>query len=430
MKKILNFLKKKFVKNVIVVAFGTVIAQLITLSLLPLITRIYGPDAYGLMGVFMSILAVVIPVAALTLPIGIVLPKKSIEAIEIIKASIKISIIISLGSFIILLLFYKDIANILQIESVDILLFLIPLIILVSGADQIFRQWLIRNKEFITISKISVYQPLIIYGGMVIAGFLMPLASVLILFLSAKSLVSAFLMYLVMIKNKDKLFNKLKNQKTNFKVVIMKYRDFPMFRAPQELINATSQNLPVLILATFFGPAAAGFFSIGRTALSIPSQIIGKAVGDVFYPRISEAANNNENLTKLIKKATMILFIIGLIPFGTVMIFGPWLFTLVFGTEWTVAGEYARWLSIWLLFMFANKPCVKALPVLSAQGFHLKFTIASLLTRIIALFAGFYFYQSDLVAIALYGITGAILNILLIFITINFSNKFDMKKKG
>ena len=96
-------------------------------------------------------------------------------------------------------------------------------------------------------------------------------------------------------------------EKVSLKKLAKRYRDFPLFRAPQVFLNAISQSLPVLMLTSFFGPAVAGFYSIGRTVLAIPSTLIGKSVGDVFYPRISEAAHNGENLTKLIKKATLSL---------------------------------------------------------------------------------------------------------------------------
>src|SRR5699024_599737 len=76
------------------------------------------------------------------------------------------------------------------------------------------------------------------------------------------------------------------------------YYDFPMYRAPETFLSTISQGLPVLMLTAFFGSAAAGFYTIGRTVLYMPSRLIGKSVEDVFYPRVSEAAKNKENVTK------------------------------------------------------------------------------------------------------------------------------------
>src|SRR5699024_11054762 len=155
----------------------------------------------------------------------------------------------------------------------------------------------------------------------------------------------------------------------------VKHKDFPIYRSPQVLLGAISDSLPILLLTSLFGPASAGFYNIGRTVLGLPSRLIGQSVGDVFYPRISEGANNGEIITKLIKKVTLLLFIIGIIPFGSVIVFGPWLFEFVFGSGWEVAGEYARWISLTSFVAFINKPAVRSMPVLNAQRLHLIYTI-------------------------------------------------------
>src|SRR5699024_10970197 len=104
--------------------------------------------------------------------------------------------------------------------------------------------------------------------------------------------------------------------------------------------------------------------------------------------------------------------------------FGPPLFAFVFGTEWVTAGEYARWIALWVFFMFINQPSVRALPVLSAQAFHLKFTFFTLITRTTVLAIGYFVFSSDLVAVALFGVSGGMLNIILILMSIQRSRNF------
>src|SRR5699024_12521163 len=101
----------KFVRNVIIVASGTAGAQAITMLLSPIITRIYGPEAFGVMGTFSAMINIIIPIAALTYPIAIVLPKQNEEARGLMQLSIFISIILSIFSLILILLFKDQIAN-------------------------------------------------------------------------------------------------------------------------------------------------------------------------------------------------------------------------------------------------------------------------------------------------------------------------------
>ncbi|MBK7502678.1 MAG: oligosaccharide flippase family protein [Polaromonas sp.] len=146
-----------------------------------------------------------------------------------------------------------------------------------------------------------------------------------------------------------------------------KYSDFPIYRTPQIFINAVSQSLPVIMLASFFGASTAGFYTLARLAMAMPSTLIGKSVGDVFYPRINDAARSGENITRLLIKASSILAVVGFLPFTIIVIFGPWVFSQVFGSEWGVSGEYARYLSLFFYLNLINRPSVSAVPMLGLQ---------------------------------------------------------------
>src|SRR5699024_11158091 len=104
-------------------------------------------------------------------------------------------------------------------------------------------------------------------------------------------------------------------------------------------------------------------------------------------------------------------------------------FSLVFGSDWHVAGEYARWIALWNFFAFMNRPSVHSLPVLNAQRFHLIYTIFMLVTRLGALAIGYFIFSSDIVAVALFGIVGAILNFGLITITLKISRNTSVNNK-
>lgn len=421
--------KSKFVRNVAIMATGTAGAQIIGMALSPIITRLYGPEAYGIMGVFNSIINIVAPVAALTYPIAIVLPKSDFNAKGIIRLSLLIAGFISVISLVLISLFKDQIVQIFNLKEVSSFLYLIPIVIIFAGLMQVTEQWLIRTKQFSINARVTFWQSVIINGSKAGVGLIYPFASVLVVLTVMANGLRAAMMIFFAKKSTYIENNLIKERKKNTKELAKKYYDFPMYRAPEVFLNAISNGLPVLMLTSFFGAAAAGFYTIGRTVLSLPTQLIGKAVGDVFYPRIAEAAKREEDVTNLIKKSTFALAGIGILPFGLVILFGPALFSFVFGPEWVVAGEYARWIALWSYFGFMNRPSVHSLPVLKAQRFHLIYTIIMLITRIGVLAIGYIVFSSDIIAVALFGIVGAILNFGLITITIKISNKknYDLK---
>ena len=413
-----------FIRNVIIIASGTAGAQAITMIFAPIITRMYGPDAFGVMGTFTALTRIIIPIAALTYPVAIVLPKDDRDAKGLIHLSLIVTGVISSISLILIMLLNEKIVSIFDLEEIQTYLYLIPLVVIFAGLMQVAEQWLIRTKQFAINARVTIYQSLIINTSKLGIGFFHPVATVLIILTVVSNGIRALMMILFAKKSKyNSNVIKANSKPKSIKKLAKNYYDFPLYRAPEEFLNAVSNGLPILMLTAFFGPASAGFYSIVRSVMSIPSQLIGKSVGDVFYPRIAEALNNNEDLTKLISKATLALAGVGIIPYGIIIFFGPSLFSFIFGSEWVVAGEYARWIAMWSYVAFMNRPSVKALPVLNAQRFQLIYTTFMLITRLSVLAITYYIFSSDIIAVASFSVAGALLNVGLITITINLSKK-------
>ncbi|EKE30738.1 O-antigen and teichoic acid-like export protein [Salimicrobium jeotgali] len=423
--------RKSFVRNVAIVASGTASAQVIMVVSSQFLTRIYGPEAFGMFGVYSSIIAIITPVAALTYPVAVVLPKSKETAMDLMRLSFYITLLVTMITAVFLMLFNDMVVSAFNLEEVASFLYCLPLVIFFTGCLQIIEQWLIRNDQFKITARATLGQTAIIQTGMVGAGLFNPLAAILILFTSMNQALRSFIMmvgagYFKPVKVISFLteINVQKMQK-----LAKRYYDFPVFRSPQLLLNGFSQGFPVLMLSSFFSPVAAGYYAIGRMALDMPTNLIGKAISDVLYPRISRGANNFEKITPILLKATAMMGGIGLLPFGLVILIGPWLFELVFGEGWSMAGEYAVWIAVWGWTRFLRAPSVSTLPVLSAQGFHLGFTICSLIVRISAMFAGYRIFGDDLTAVAWFCISGAFMNIRLVFITWKRTRRFDARQK-
>src|SRR5690625_2193644 len=257
--RVKRLFKKKFVQNVFIVASGAVGAQALSLLLSPIITRLYGPEAFGVLGTFTALTRIVIPIAALTYPVAIVLPKSDSNAKKIIKLSFIITIFMSILSLLILLVFKKPVIDLFNLNDINNLIFLIPVVIFFAGLMQITVQWVIRTNQFLINAKSEFYHSLIANFSKVGIVFFLPVASVLVLIQTLSQGIRALLIILFLRKNKTKSINNSSNEKElSIKETAKKHYDFPLYRAPEELISTLSQNLPVLLLTSFFGPAAAG----------------------------------------------------------------------------------------------------------------------------------------------------------------------------
>lgn len=408
--------RSHFVHNVTVVSSGVAGAQVITIVLSPIITRLYGPEAFGLLGTFTAIMAVITPIAALSYPIAIVLPKEDVHAMSIAKLSVFISVGIATLLALLLTITEDQLAALLKIQEISSFLWLIPLLMVFSSFLQTLQQWLIRKKQFQIMARAGILNALIINCLKIGLGLVKPIASVLIGLTAIGSGIHAGLLAYGGKKYKKKYCAQDEDSKKTAAlwIVAKKYYDFPLYRAPQLFINAISQSLPVLMLVAFFGPASAGFYALCNRLLQMPSQLIGKSVGDVFYPRITEATHNGENLTRILVKTTLALAVVGILPFGLVVTFGPWLFGFVFGAEWVIAGEYARWMAVMSFFYFLNRPAVISVPVLGLQKGLLIYEFFSTGSKFLAMYVGLIVFNDDRIFVALFSIFGALAYILLI----------------
>ena len=416
--------QSRFARNVSIVASGTAGAQAITIAFAPIITRLYGPEAFGLLGTFMAITAIMVPIAALTYPTAIVLPKNDQDALGLARLSVMLSIVMAALVATILMFSGDRAAAALGVESVARYLLLIPVFMLFAAWMQIAHQWLIRKKEFSVVARSALAHSLIVNSAKSGIGWFHPVGAVLIVLATFGQALHAALL---LIGARRRYHHRSESSRATLRQLAHRHRDFPFYRAPQSFINAASGSLPVLMLAAFFGPVAAGFYTLAKMVMGMPTILIGKAVNDVFYPRITEALHKGENLPRYILQTTAVLFAIGLIPYGIVILTGPWLFSLVFGGEWNTAGEYASWLSIWLLIAFSAQPSATAIPVLSLQKEFLVYEIVSVLLRVSAIVTGVQIFESAVMAVALFSLSGVGLSLFLIVWVVSASYKRKTK---
>lgn len=412
-----HILRGRFARNVAIVITGTASAQVITVCFAPFITRIYGPEAYGLFSAFMATVAILIPVSAFAYPTAIVLPSRDVVARALSRLSLIIAATVAVTLTLCFALWGEAYAPVLGLEGIGSYLILAPLAMLLSAILAVMQQWTIRLKRFKLGAKAAAANALCLGSLKVGAGLLYPAALVLILCGTLGYALHAALLGMGLWRGPGPERDRAPVQEevpVSLGALGRTYLDFPLYRAPQNLLSGASHSLPLLLLASFFGPAAAAFYAISRTVMGLPSTLIGKSVADVLYPRLAESMVRGESLSRPIILAIAGLAALGLVPFAVVFIWGPGLFELLFGADWIRAGEYSRWLVFFFYFGFITRPCVSAVPVLRIQRGLLVYEIFSTGTKVIALLAGFWLFGSDIVAVGLFSIVGALAYLALI----------------
>ncbi|OKY24651.1 lipopolysaccharide biosynthesis protein [Thalassotalea sp. PP2-459] len=405
---------RKDLSAILAVVTGTAGAQIITLAFTPLLTRIFTPEAFGHLGVFVALSTILMPIAALTLPIAVVLTKSNNEAKALSKLSTCIALLACLIFTLFIVLNKPWLVNVLNAQGDGMYLYWVPAVVLFGAMLQLSENWSIKLSLFKLRAKISILHALIINLLKLGVGFFIPYAITLIVIAIVNPLINALLLGLPV---KNAIKNETENLPNNdYRQLLARYRNFPLFQSPQALLNALSQSAPVVILAALFGPVSAGFYTFSRTILAIPITLIGKAVGDVCYGRFSKQVNLQQfaQAKKYFVHTTFYLSVVALLPLGIIWFFGPALFSLVFGEKWFEAGVYAQWLSLWTYFILINAPSLKLLIVLKKQKQSLLINIISMPVRIAMLILGGHYGNDEWLALKLFVLASVIHNLVII----------------
>lgn len=431
MRRVANWVASRvsstFARNVTLVAGGTAAAQVIAIASTPFITRLYGPDAFGLLGAFVSIVTVLAPVAVMCYPFALVLPQSDRTALSLVKLSVGLALLVAAITTLILSSVESIYAVFPELGDLRGFVGFFGAALVVTSLLSVTTNWIIRKKLFKHKAKAAVAHAVVSNVLYILVGLMSPDAKTLIaIYIACIGL--HFLLQFFLIKSSvapDK--NGSEVGSTRLMDVAYEYRDFAIYRTPQNVLNAASQSLPVLMLAAFFGPALAGFYTLARMVLNAPTNLIGQSVGAVFYPRINEAALGKQSTAALVKKATLLLGLVGFFAFAPIVLFGPGLFQFVFGAEWREAGSLAGWVAVWTYCGFMNRPAVAAIPVFRIQKFFLLFEIAGVLLKAFALFVAFWHKNDAVYSVAVFCVISAILNVYLIFHVLREAKKFDLR---
>jgi len=389
---------------------GTALAQAIGFAMTPIISRLFSPADFGVFGSFSAILGVVGAGITLDYTQALMLPKERAEAANVLVVAILVTILISGATLLFTLFCPQLIQETMGLDrwSLSPLLFLAAL---VSGLGQSIQAWCIRSKAFKRTSAAQVVRSLSSNGAQIGAGYLNtgPIGLITSTIIGAS--LSAASLSNVVIADLKRLQSNLRWD--TMKRLAYEYRDFPMYSASQNVINALSSGLPVLLLTHFYGVAIAGAYTFGMRILQVPMGFVLTALRQVLFQKASETRNERGDLASLYGKVSIGLFILGLPPSIVITIWAPQIFSVLFGSQWLVAGEYARSLIIWLLFVFCNLPAVLFARLIRIQRAVFIYDCILLCARTTALVVGGLLLNAS-ATVTWYALVGAFMNLALI----------------
>ncbi len=388
---------------------GTAFAQAILILSTPILTRLYSPEDFGIYGNFIAVTAIITVIVALRYELAIVLPKEDSKAKNILKLSVLIALSISTFLFLLVVLFGDFLATNLNWIDREYLYF-IPFYAFMVGLFQILNYWFTRTKNFKRQALAQSGKSFFTVGAQLLLGVFAAIGTFgLIIGQMVGQLFAVGFLLLFLLKNKN-VRQMISFKASELKKLAIEYKDFPLYSSWNSFINTISLQIPIIIITYYFSASIAGFYMLGHRLLSLPMGIISSSISQVFLQKLAKDKadeEENKNSYKLWKVLTPISVFFNLV----VILIAPWAFSLVFGPEWIVAGEYARWIAFWTVFQFVSSPLSSVSYTYNKQRLFLWFQIALLIFRVAALVTGG-MMGDPVIAIALFAIVSGLFNLI------------------
>ncbi|WP_179991432.1 lipopolysaccharide biosynthesis protein [Acinetobacter sp. YH16058] len=367
-----------FLKAVSVLVGGAAFAQVIGLICLPILTRLYTPEDYSILGVYVAIVAILSVVTCLRFDIAIPIPESTTEGRAVLYLALISNIVFTLLLFLMLVLTYPYLIQFELVKKISFWIWLIPLGVSLTGFYSALQYWATRNKRFKVIAKTRVTQAVFSNASSMGLGF----SSLGFSGLIVGQLLSYFggLFRLT----SDTLRDKNKYKEINLKKTFIKYQNFPKYSTLEGLANTSAIQLPLIIIAIYVAGPEVGYLMLAMKVLGIPMGLIGSAISQVYLSNAGEFYKK-EKLYSYTKNIVNRIFKIVFFPFVALMLLSPYIFEWVFGKSWSDLGYYIMGMIPWYFMQILSSPVSMSLHVLNKQKIALFLQILGFFIRVIVL---------------------------------------------
>lgn len=261
------------------------------------------------------------------------------------------------------------------------MLFVIPLLVWITGSTETLILWKNRNKEYSRISANRMITSLTSTGYKISH----PLLNVL----SGNGLVWGHLIGTLtgFVHMTWKLpFRLFHTSLRAIRSAANKYRSFPMYSMPAALLNTLAVHMPVFLISIYDGQEAVGHFGNAYKLTYFPLSMLSHALGQVFFERIARLREDLKQAAGISHALLNLMFAIPVIPVMIAFLYGDQLAVWILGPAWAEAGHYMEILILFYFSMFLTSAFSSAFEVYNKVNIQLMYNIVFLIATFLSMY--------------------------------------------
>lgn len=357
-----------FLRHVMTLMTGTAGAQVVVMLMMMVITRIFTREQLGELGVYNSIVAAIVAVAAGRYDLAVMLEKDDTTAKNLVRLAFRLIVVISITASLLAFLLGNMIAHYYSVNVAWWLRFIGVTIFFLAGATLI-QFWFNRASDYKTIALNRVQQQIGATSGQVAFG----VAGVASLggLIFGQTIGQAFAFFNLSIRACD--LRRLDSSKApSMRQLARKHWRMPVLNGPNVLVDALrGMGIPLLIGAASLSSLAE--YRIAEAAMTAPVALFTGAISQVFFQKLSQV--DPGRMYTEVRGAAFKAMLVGIMPFSVLYVIAPWLLPIVFGSQYAESGYYAQALIPWLFMTLITSPISNMFVVTKTQGWLLGFAV-------------------------------------------------------
>lgn len=414
--------KDSFARHVFTIFSGNSVVLLSQLLLTPIIARIYGPEVYGVYGLFLALVVNMSSFADLGYSTAYVLPKEDSEYMHLLRVNLFLLGVMTGVAILVGLLRHQLYELLPDWSHLGDHILLLPIGLIGFGLLYFFTNSFTRFRAFRTsvylgsTTTVSIRVFNLIYG-LVSKGALFGL-------IIGDVLVNAFasVAYWIAMRRYgiDNLFRGWDWRA--MRAVAVQYKRYPLLTFPERWVAQLSSQLPIFLLIK--DSEVVGHFALSTSLLTMPLRLLGYSLNNVYIQKAAATAQDDpEHLGRITRGLYLRLFYIGLLPFTLLVFFSDLVFVGILGEAWHGAGVITGYLGLFFLFRLMSEPMITLFYAQRKEHMVLMFQVALGIARLAAIVGALYLGHGAPMAILAFAMVSALGYLVLGYLLLHHSGQ-------
>ncbi len=335
-----SIFRNTFFRSIATLMSGTLVAQVISFLISPLMTRIYTEEQIGEYTLILTAVTMFGAVICGRYDMSIVSEENDKDVFAIIKLSFVISVVLSLVAAVGYAIYFF-VSDSLEMSPFGSFAWIFAFLLL-SGVGHILQSYNNRDREYRLMASVQVTKE--VAKATTLAGFGFLGMGTLGLLISY--LVSSFAGIGRQAKRlMANLSSILSAPRSEVISVAKKHRRQPLYSVPASFANSFAYSVINIFVNGLFGTAVLAHYSMSYRMLGIPLSLISGTTSKAYYEKAAREYNQTGKFNRTFIQTSSFLLAIAVPMILLLMLLAPWAFELFFGEGWGKSGEYVRYLA-------------------------------------------------------------------------------------